>query len=354
MIFTKKLSVLCVAAIVSALNPEASALTFPLPADGSTVMGATQTIRPIAGDTFSSIGRRYQVGIVELFEANPNLSIDKTYGPEQDVLIPTEFILPNAPHAGLVINLAEVRVYFYRPGTKTVMTFPVGIGRGGSDTPLGQTLVVAKITDPTWTPTAETREDHADDATPLPDQVKPGPDNPLGQYELRLGWPHYLMHGSNDASGIGRRSSSGCIRMQPEAIESIFKLVPKGLLVTTVDQPIKVGWKGNDFYIESHIPLESESNDDLLKQGHKVIDEAIAKRHAIIDGSLADQAIIEHLGYPIKIGSGTDAIPDIAVPLNPSAIVINKLPPTHPHKIAIAHKKRSKWAAFFHKKGKSS
>lgn len=331
----------------------AQSLTYILPADGSTVIGNTQTVSAVTGDTLISLGRRYSSGIIELLEANPTLSLAQTYGPDQKVFVPTQFLLPNAPHKGLVVNLAELRLYFYVPGTHEVRTFPIGVGRQGWDTPLGETYISSKDANPTWVPTEHIKTARLKDGVKLPNSVGPGPDNPLGPYRFRTGLSAILIHGSNDPSGIGRRSSSGCIRMQPEAVESIFNLVPIGLPVTFVDEPVKVGWLGNDLYMEAHIPLEDDPEDDtdtLITYAHRIIDQETQSRPANIDWTLVDQIAKDQHGYPIKIGTGINPIPVITIPLNPSVPVRKnhvharqKADPNQKHERSKSSNSSKKW-----------
>ena len=316
--------------LFSACAMQASASTYELPSNGSTVVGDMNETRSVTGDTLVSLGRRYNLGIMELREANPQTKIDEVLPPGMDITLPTFFVLPNAPHKGIVINIAELRLYFYPPNTREVMTFPVGVGRQGWDSPLGETFIARKKADPTWIPTKHILESRLKDGVILPPVVHPGPDNPLGPYALYTGIPAILIHGSNDPSGIGRRSSSGCIRMQPEAIESFFDLIPPNLPVFIVDEPIKTGWLNNDLYMEVHIPLDDDAESDmtaLLATMHKVVDAATAKRPAKIDWSIAERAAKEQRGYPIKIGEGTGHIPEVTIPINPGAPkkAINKL-----------------------------
>ena len=221
----KKLSCGALTLLGLCLAEQGQALSYAVPGDGATVIGVFKTAPAVTGDTLVSLARRYGLGYVELQEANPDL---RDYKPEttldhsQSVVLPTQFILPDAPHRGLVVNLAELRLYFYKPNTREVMTFPVGIGRAGWNTPLGLTYVARKQRDPTWHVSSTIKKARLLDGVVLPNQVLPGPDNPLGGYAIYLGFTSILMHGSNDPSGIGRRSSSGCIRMQPEAIENFF------------------------------------------------------------------------------------------------------------------------------------
>lgn len=308
--------------VVSSTVP-AQALTFDLPDNDATVVGSIKESSTVLGDSLVSVARRYDLGYVELLEANPDLKASQKLPSKAPVMLPTEFILPDAPHRGLVINVAELRLYFYPPDTRQVMTFPVGIGRQGWKTPLGQTYVASKQKDPTWHVSSTIKAARLQEGVVLPDQVLPGPDNPLGGYAMHLGFPAILIHGSNDASGIGRRSSSGCIRMQPEAIESFFDLVAVHSAVTVVNQPIKVGWRDNDLYVEVHEPLQDEQghNTDLKSEVRQLVEKAIVLRPATVDWSAAEKAAEQQVGYPIKIGEGTGPIPTVAVPLNPATVI---------------------------------
>ena len=170
--------------------------------------------------------------------------------------MPTAHLLPDAERRGIVINKAELRLYLFRDGG-AVETHAIGVGRDGYDTPLGRTTIVRKTADPSWRPTAGTRADHPD----LPAVVGPGPDNPLGAYALYLGWPTYLIHGTNAPFGVGRRASRGCIRMYPQTIAHLFDTLPTGTPVTVVDQPVKVGRARGEVYVEIH--PDSDQLDEL-------------------------------------------------------------------------------------------
>lgn len=326
----------------------ACALTYPLPGDGATVIGSLKESASVPGDTLVSVARRYDLGYVELLEANPTIKANDELDDKQRLVLPTEFILPDAPHRGLVINVAELRLYFYKPNTRDVITFPVGVGRQGWNTPLGQTTVVRKQLDPTWHVSSTIKKARLLDGVTLPDQVPPGPENPLGGHAIYLGFTSILMHGSNDPSGIGRRSSSGCIRLQPEAIESIYDDIAVGSSVMVVDQPVKVGWRDNNLYVEVHEPLQDQQGRhayDLMAGMHRLVEQATAARPATIDWAAAETAVRDQLGYPIKIGSGTGAVPSIAVPLNPAALITAKAA-TKPAKTKA---KKNHHRAFFHK-----
>lgn len=284
----------------------AQALTFKLPSDGGDVIGQTQKVRVYGNDSLTDIARKYDIGYYELLEANPKLNPAYIMN-GTPVIIPTQYVLPNAAHQGIVINLAELRLYYYPKGSNTVVTEPIGIGRQGWDTPTGSFKVIQKIKDPDWHPPASIKADMAQYGTVLPDVVPAGPDNPLGQYAMRLSLPSYLIHGTNDPTGVGRRVSSGCIRMYPEDIESLFAKVPNGTPVAIVNEPYKLGVEGKKLVMESHKPLAEMRHqyaDNLQAIWVDAIDNFVAglKIPAVIDWGQVDQTAKLHIGIPQPIG----------------------------------------------------
>ncbi|MDH5558540.1 MAG: L,D-transpeptidase family protein [Alphaproteobacteria bacterium] len=206
------------------------------------------------------VARLNGLGYVELLAANPGVD---PWIPEKGriLVLPKAHLLPDAARQGIVINLAEMRLYFFRNESEPVLNFPIGIGRMGRETPVGVTQVKAKRKDPTWIPPASIRAERPY----LPDQIPPGPRNPLGNYALDLAWPGYVIHGTNQPYGIGRRVSSGCIRLYPEDIEILFRLVSIGTTVTIVYQPVKLGWSDGELYMEVH-PTATQA-DELEARG---------------------------------------------------------------------------------------
>ena len=208
-------------------------------------------------DTLLDIARKYDVGYVEIRAANPGID-PWLPGADQTIQVPTQQVLPNAPRRGVVINLAELRLYYFAGGDSAARSFPIGIGGEGKETPVGRTEIARKATQPTWIPT---RSEHEEDPN-LPAVVGPGPDNPMGDFALYLGWKGYAIHGTNKPYSIGRRDSHGCIRMYPEDIATLYKLVRPGTPVTVVDQQVKTGWSAGELYLEIHA---SQADADSLE-----------------------------------------------------------------------------------------
>ena len=267
------------------------------------MLGAVEVHTVRADDTLVDLARDRGLGYVELVAANQH--VDPWVPPENaEIVLPHGHILPSAPRKGLVINLADQRLYYF-PEEGQPQSFAIGIGRRGHATPLGATKVVAKRRNPTWTPPPSAR---AEDPS-LPTVVPPGPENPLGTRALYLEWPGYLIHGTDKPYGIGRRVSLGCIRLYPEDIEQLFDAIEIGTEVHVVDQPIKVGWNQDELYLEAHPTLRQAS--ELEEEGELTYEHAIAAKELIlaaagdaadrIDWEAVEIALRERRGVPVTI-----------------------------------------------------
>jgi len=285
-----------------------AASTFDMPLPEFDIIGAIHEVQARQEDTLLDIARRYDIGQEQITRANPD--VDRWLpGEGTRVIIPTRYILPAAPREGLVLNIPEMRLYYYpkpQPGeTPVVQTYPVGIGRQDWGTPLGLTRVVGKQKDPTWTPPASIRKEHAEAGDPLPAVVPAGPNNPLGQYAMRLGigGGSYLIHGTNKAFGVGMRASHGCIRMMPEDIEYLFPQIAVGTQVRIVNEPAKVGWFGGKLYLEIHEPLEEDQvgRAALRSTAMRLIDAVQADRLVELDEEAIERALTEKTGMPVAI-----------------------------------------------------
>jgi L,D-transpeptidase ErfK/SrfK len=230
------------------------AAEYPVP-EQLELVGEVTVITTRYEDTFVSLARAHNVGFEALRRANPEVD-EWLPGEGTRVVIPTQFVLPRAPHRGIVVNVAELRLYYFPDADgRRVITHPISIGRMDWATPLGTTSVVGKVKNPSWYPPESIRAEHLERNDPLPRIVPPGPDNPLGTHALRLGLAGYLIHGTNKPSGVGMRVTHGCIRMFPEDIEALYKTVPAGTRVHIVNQPLKLGWGDAGLYLEAHPPL---------------------------------------------------------------------------------------------------
>lgn len=287
---------------LTSFHGAAQCLTFDLPANGDDVVGNPGYVIARYEDTLPAIAMRYGLGYREIVTANPSLN-PWLPGEGAKVNLPTRFILPPGERTGVVLNLAELRLYYYPPGEQTVTTYPIGIGREGWTTPEGRTEITFSAHKPTWYPPKSIREERAAEGEELGFSVPPGPDNPLGEYAIYLTMPGYLMHGTNKPLGVGMRVSHGCIRLYPDDVENLVKKVKKGTLVNIIKLPYKAGWLRGRLYLESHKPLAEEYAErglDLTRMVATVID-AHKHHEAAIDWEAAEQSARKHSGLPVPI-----------------------------------------------------
>ena len=256
---------LALAALAGAAGVHASGAEYVLPQNGDNVLGFVTTSIATHEDTMFDVGRRYGVGYEEIISANPGID-PWLPGEGAEILIPTRFILPDAPRDAIVVNLPEHRLYYFPPAKpgepRVVRTYPISTAKMDWKTPLGVTRIVTKEKNPNWYPPESVRKEHEERGDPLPRVVPPGEDNPLGSRKMRLAIPGgaYLIHGTNRPTGVGMQVTHGCIRMYPEDVEELFDLVGVNTRVNLIDQTTKVGWQRGTLFVERHAPLEGTSN----------------------------------------------------------------------------------------------
>jgi L,D-transpeptidase ErfK/SrfK len=284
---------------------------FPLPPRGTDVVGELRVTLSSREDTLSDIARRHDLGYEEIVAANPGVD-PWLPGERTRIVLPTSFILPPGPRKGLVLNLASMRLFYYpKPAfgePPEVITHPMGIGREGWRTPRGKTKIVAKTRHPAWVVPASVRAEHAREGDPLPAVVPPGPDNPLGDYAMRLDIPNYLIHGTNKPYGVGMRVSHGCVRLYPEDIASLFPLIPVGTPVRIVNLPYLAGRRDGTLYLEAHPPLEEQAKrwGGSLKPMQILVRKAAGKS-GDVDWVRAARVAREARGFPVPIAPGAPA-----------------------------------------------
>ena len=294
---------------------------YELPPLENNIIGSIKTIKAEHKDTLLDIARRHGLGYEDIVKANPNLDI-WIPGKDSDVLLPTKYILPNVRREGLVLNLAEYRMYYFPVPKKNekpiVITYPISIGRMDWDTPLGETRITAKAKNPSWYPPESIRAEHEAEGNPLPRIVPPGPDNPLGEYAMRLDIPGYLIHGTNRPAGVGMRVTHGCIRMYPEDIFFLYNELKIGTPVRIINEPIKLGWDERKLFLEVHSSLDSKKeviksflyeNDNPPKKHNltilteKIIAVTEESNRDAIDWQMAETILVDPSGIPVIIGS---------------------------------------------------
>lgn len=291
----------------------AAALELPLPPAGDDVVGEVQVIKARYEDTFAGLSETHDLGYLELVAANPGVD-PWLPGEGTDIVLPTRYILPPGPREGIVINLAEYRLYYYPQGQNVVHTFPLGIGREGWGSPVGNARITTMINNPAWYPPQSIRDEHAADGDPLPKVVPPGPDNPLGPYKMNLSMPGYLIHGSNKKFGIGMRVSHGCFRMLNHNVLELAGMVKVGTSVRIIDEPYKFGVSQGKVYLEAHTPLQDEDKHMTLMDKHAVVINTLLKRDEAagvlqLDWEMIRDVIAGEDGLPIQIAEqGQEAL----------------------------------------------
>ncbi|HDJ1442066.1 TPA: L,D-transpeptidase family protein [Serratia rubidaea] len=304
-------------ASVLAGSQAANATEYPLPPANSRLIGENTTYTvPNEGLSLEAIAAKYQIGLLGMLEANPGTDpyLPK---PGKVLTIPTQMLLPDTKREGIVVNLAELRLYYYPKGEDKVIVYPIGIGQTGMHTPLKVTSVSQKIPNPTWTPTANIRKRYAAKGETLPAVVPAGPNNPMGLFAMRLAMGHgeYLIHGTNANFGIGMRVSSGCIRLRPDDIEALFNSVPRGTRVQIINEPVKVSVEPDGKrYAEVHQPLSKAESDDpqtmpitLSGPQRKFVDSAET------DQTVFDSALTRRSGMPVLVSVGQNPA-DVPLP----------------------------------------
>ncbi|XTZ36701.1 L,D-transpeptidase LdtE [Salmonella enterica] len=305
------------------------AVEYPLGQNGSRLIGQNQTYTVQAGDkNLQAIARHFDTAAMLLIEANDTIApVPK---PGTVVTIPSQMLLPDTPREGIVVNLAELRLYYFPPDKNSVQVYPIGIGLQGLETPVSVTRVSQKIPNPTWTPTAGIRARSLAAGRELPAVVPAGPNNPLGRFALRLGIGHgeYLIHGTNAPDSVGLRVSSGCIRMNASDIQALFAQVPAGTKVTIINEPVKYAIEPDGrHYIEVHRPLsqaEEQNTQTVPINFSPVLANLINQSGG--DKLLIDKALYRRAGYPVSIPARSVSTPpasELSVQHNTEASAIN-------------------------------
>ena len=257
------LTCLLVAALISAAAGPALATVYTLATPDDAVVGEDQTVQTVYEDTLYDLARKFSLGSEEVIRVNPGVD-PWIPGAGKTVIIPGRHILPPGPREGIVVNLPEHRLYYFpkpeRGQPRQVITYPVSIGKMDWHTPIGVTHVIGKEKNPVWFPPESVRKEHAAAGDPLPARVPSGPDNPLGLFAMRLaaGNGTYMIHGTNNPIAVGLAVTHGCIRMYPEDVAQLFPMVPVGMPVRIINQPVKVAWVNGELLLEAHPPVDAE------------------------------------------------------------------------------------------------
>ncbi len=288
------LSLVALAPFVLWVAP-ADAARYLMPAPETPIVGEVIVMNAKYEDTLAKLAQRYGVGYRELADANPDVD-PWIPGEGTPIVLPTQHLLPSVSRDGIVLNLAEYRLYYYLPSGAEVVTFPIGIGRSNYPTPKTDTKIVGRVRDPTWYPGEAARREYAAEGRPLERAVPAGPDNPMGTMALILGVKSYFIHGTNKPFGVGQQASFGCVRLYPNDIEDLAANVPNGTRVRIIDEPVKVAWVNGQLFLEVHKNLqEEEANFAAVTQA---ITAAVADSGVQIDWERAEEMARDAKGIP--------------------------------------------------------
>jgi L,D-transpeptidase ErfK/SrfK len=271
--------------------------------DEAEVLGRPAAIRLKRGDTLPDIARHFSLGINTVSAANPGVDVWVPRAGEH-VVLPLIFILPDTRRKGIVINLAAMRLFYFKKDGHllAVSTFPVGVGTEERPTPMGQMYITRKKQQPTWFVPASIAQDHRKRGDPLPDQVPPGPLNPLGEYALYLSMPGYLVHGTNKPASIGLRATNGCIRLYPEDIKRLYETTPVKTKVKIVNQPYLVGRRDGLIYLEAHPPYDA-SGAAALKEAYAKLKKIEKQTGHALDWNKIKQVVAETRRIPVVVSA---------------------------------------------------
>ena len=289
----------CLAALL--ISQSVQAVSYPLPPAGSRLVGSSQVITVPDHNTLplEAFAAQYGQGLSNMLEANPGVD---PFLPKSGtrLVIPQQLILPDTVREGIVVNVAEMRLYYYPPGSNTVEVLP--IGQAGRETPRNWvTAVERKQVGPTWSPTPNTRRAYAAEGKTLPAFVPAGPDNPMGLYAIYIG-RLYAIHGTNSNFGIGLRVSQGCIRLRNNDIKYLFDNVPVGTRLQLIDRPVKVTTEPDGSrWVEVHEPLSRNRAEFESTRKVPLPISAALRTELINEGAGAE--LERRSGMPVKLGN---------------------------------------------------
>jgi L,D-transpeptidase ErfK/SrfK len=286
------------------ISSKSFAAVYPVPSSDNALIGQVQHMNLASGDSIATIGKQYDVGHDAIQSANPQFNFEQDLPSGVPVQVPTQHLLPSLPREGIVVNLPEMRMYYYPAGSDQVLTYPVGIGRIGKTIPIARTAITRKVKDPIWIPPQDIREFNLEQGIVLPRIMPAGPDNPLGPYAIYMKIPTYLIHSTIFPESVGKRASFGCLRMFESDIEDFFPSIEKGVPVVIINSPVKTGWQHDRLYIEAHTPLEEHSSDFNATLPGMIHQVAVSTENAptLVDWQLVYFLASERDGLPHEVG----------------------------------------------------
>lgn len=289
-------------AILLLVTTNAFATVYDTPPENESIIGQKQYVSVGAFDNVVKIAERYDIGYNAIENANTQVGVTKRLSYGSQLVIPTQHLLPDQPRKGIVINLPEMRMYYYVDNT--VLTYPIGIGKIGKTIPIKKATITRKAKNPSWIPPEDIREFNLTQGIVLPKVMGPGPDNPLGPFAIYMSLPTFLIHSTIFPESIGKRASFGCIRMYEADIKTFFPSIQGGIPVVIINSPTKVGWQDDRLFMETHQPLEEHSaaNDNSLSGMVHLVSNASNKQPTLVDWQLVSYLAKERDGLPHEVG----------------------------------------------------
>ncbi len=262
------------------------------------LVGQMQTYRIAPKDTLLDVARNAGLGFQEVKDANRY--VDEWIPPAgEDVAVPTRWILPAARPQGIVVNVPEMRMFMFpqhtAPGQHVpVRTWAIAIGADDTPSPTGSFRVTSKDKNPTWYVPDSIYKTMEKKRRVIP----PGPNNPMGEYRIRLSKGLYSIHGTDTPWAIGRQTTHGCIRLYPEDIGELYALVKPSTGGTLVYEPVKLGMDEGQVYVEVHEDVYKRFP-SLEREAFRLVRQAGVE--PLIDPERLRQAVRERRGMPIDI-----------------------------------------------------
>lgn len=283
---------------------QAFATAYSVPPANESLIGNIQNNLATQGDTVVTVAERHDLGYNAIKNANPQLDMTKGFPIGAHVQLPSQHLLPTEAREGIVINLPEMRMYYYPTGSNEVLTYPIGIGKIGKTIPIKKTTITRKKKDPVWIPPQDIREFNLKQGIVLPRIMPAGPDNPLGQYAIYTGLPTYLIHSTIFPESVGTRASFGCIRMYETDIKNFFPSISSGIPLVIINRPVKVAWQNDELYMEAYQPLEEHEGvyETSLPGVVHTINESTKNQDTLVDWQLVSYISKERDGIPHQVG----------------------------------------------------
>lgn len=292
-------------ALLLAASTNLFADVYNVPPANQAIIGQVQYETSVLGGSVTRVTQNYDIGYNAIAQANPYIDFTKGLPLGGKLKIPTQHLLPNLPREGIVVNLPEMRMYYYPAGTNKVYTFPIGIGKIGKTIPLAQAIVTKKVENPVWVPPDDIRQFNLAQGVVVPQIMPAGPDNPLGPYAIYMSVPTFLIHSTIFPESIGKRASFGCIRMYESDIKKFFPTVTPKIPVAIVNAPTKFGWQNDKLYVEAHTPMEElndASDSNLPGMVHMLTTASNSEQPAFIDWQAVSYVSQTRDGLPHEVG----------------------------------------------------